>query len=169
MKFIRAKTISGPKNPMAACGPDPKNHNFYGLLRLISQLRNKKGSIAIINRLHFPTRRFKVRIHIGFQVLLAAAFYANLRPDPALLLILAGRGWLLVCLDLWFSLHFIVSGCVCKLCKSISWQGKCAHKMKVYWTKTGFLQGIRCFDKEYVKAVLSKWTDHFRGFGSSRL
>ena len=85
---------------------------------VISQLRNKKGWIAT-NRLHFPTRRSKVQIHIGFQVLIAAAFYANLRPDPALLLILAGMGWLLVSLDLWFSLHFIVSGCVCKLSKSI--------------------------------------------------
>ena len=85
---------------------------------VISQLRNKKGWIAN-NRLHFPTRRSKVQIHIGFQVLIAAAFYANLRPDPALLLILAGMGWLLVSLDLWFSLHFIISGCVCKLSKSI--------------------------------------------------
>jgi len=135
---------------------------------VISQLRNKKGWIAT-NRLHFPTRRSKVQIHIGFQVLIAAAFYANLRPDPALLLILAGMGWLLVSLDLWFSLNFIVSGCVCKPSKSKymtshASQGKCTHKMKVYCKKTFFLQGNRCFDKKYVKAGTFKMDRPFQRF-----
>ena len=66
-------------------------------------------------------------------------------------------GWLLVSLDFWFSVHFMVSGCVCKLSKPIydltplPCHAKRAHKMKVYWKKMGFLPENRCFHKKYVK------------------
>ena len=146
MKFVCAKTISRPKNPiMAAYGPDPQkpicffrvptvtfflwfNYGFLkaGVLFKIQKYGFRTGSIPgkygnmlgspcfqhpkgtgitckklnklytgcpichlpaskpkglnSNKRLHFPTRRSKARIHIGFQVPKAAAFYAN--PEP---------------------------------------------------------------------------------------
>lgn len=72
---------------------------------------SKQKGLNSNKRLHFPTRRSKARIHIGFQVPKAAAFYANPEPWPYPFIDIS---WL-VNLDLWFLLHFMVSCYVCKL------------------------------------------------------
>ena len=115
-------------------------------------------------RLHFPTRRSKVRIHFGFQVPIAAAFCANPEPWPCPFIDISWHGLLLVRLDLWCSLHFIVGGCVCKLSKSIYDLTGLARQ--VHTQNEGLLEKKLFFYRGTI--VLIKWTDHFRGFGSSR-
>ena len=183
MKFVRAKTISGPNKPiMAAYEPDLKDWVFAlfwlnfqdtGLVRVFHTGKcwsphvfhhpraieintfwkshtgcpnchlpaSKQKGLNSNKRLHFPTRRSKVRIHFGFQVPIAAAFCANPEPWPCPFIDISWHGLLLVRLDLWCSLHFIVG----QYMTSQAWQGKCTHKMKVYWKKSSFFTGELLF------------------------
>ena len=93
-------------------------HRTLDVQIVISQLRNTKGWTAIDDCI-FPLEDPKFESTLVFKFQKQPLSTQTLSPDPALLLILVGTGWLIVSLDLWFSLHFMVSGCVCKLSKSI--------------------------------------------------